>query len=105
MKKIVLVLTAFLLLNGCILNYGYIISEKMRDRRIAHAIDSGKFAQAELLIKDYLYKAEEIAAQPPEEMAETEAGDEQITEKYYREKYNSWMKTLNKYLSLMKPSR
>jgi hypothetical protein len=38
-------------------------------------------------------------------MAETEAGEEQITEKYYREKYNSWMKTLNKYLSLMKPSR
>ena len=105
MKKIVLVLAAFLLLNGCILDYGYIISEKMRDRRIANAIDSGKFAKAELLIKDYLYKAEEIAIQPPEEKAESETGDEQAAEEYYREKYKSWMKMLNRYLSLTKPSR
>ena len=92
MKKIVLVLTAFLLLNGCILDYGYIISEKLRDRRIAYAIDTGKFAKAELLIKDYLFIAEEIAAQPPEEKTEVKAGKERETEEYYRAKYKTWMK-------------
>ena len=102
MKKIVLVLITFLFLSGCILNYGYIISEKMRDRRIAHAIDAGKFAKAELLIKDYQYKAEEIASEPPAEPAQADAEDVQETEEYYINKYIDWMKMLNRYLSLKK---
>jgi hypothetical protein len=100
MKKIVLVLIIFLFLSGCILNYGYVISEKMRDRRIAHAIDAGKFAKAELLIKDYKYKAEEIAAEPPPEPAEAEAVDVRDTAEYYRSKYKDWMKMLNRYMSM-----
>ena len=102
MKKFVLVLMTFLFLSGCILNYGYVISEKMRDRRIANAIDTGKFAKAELLIKDYRYKAEEIASQPPPESTETEAEDTRETEEYYLQKYKDWMKMLNRYLSLRK---
>ena len=102
MKKIGLVLIAFLFLSGCILNYGYIISEKMRDRRIANAIDTGKFAKAELLIKDYQYKAEEIASEPPSELAEADAVDIYETEEYYIKKYKDWMRILNRYLSLKK---
>lgn len=100
MKKFVFAIFVLLFLNGCILDSGYIVSEKMRDRKIAQAIDSGKFAKAEVLIKDYLYMAEEIRIEGPPESDDKESIDVRETEEYYRQKYMEWMKSLKRYMSL-----
>ena len=100
MKRFVFAIIILLFLNGCIFESSYIVSEKLRDRKIAQAIDSGKFAKAEVLIKDYLYRAEEINIEGPPESDDKELVDKRETEEYYRQKYKEWMKSLKRYMSL-----
>jgi len=100
MKRFVFAIIILLFLNGCIFESSYIVSEKLRDRKIAQAIDSGKFAKAEVLIRDYLYRAEEIKIEGPPESDDKEPVDKRVTEEYYRQKYKEWMKSLKRYMSL-----